>query len=753
MLSKSDFIEFPEEFCFEYRTEEPAPVFRKHFTVSSGLKKAALSVCGLGYGYYYLNGAPVTEDLFTAPTGDYNKTLWYNVYDITEQLCTGDNLFAVILGNGFYNETLHTTWANNTASWRGLPKFALELRLEYENTFEIIKSDESWLCSKKSPVIFNQLRSGEVYDARIGELWRMPDYDDSDWIYAVRSETAPSGVLRECTCPPIRIDREYKAVKIFKNSVGNYVIDFGQNMSGFIKTDIDLPEGIVITLRHTERLKSDGACEFNEMDSTLFYRDCEFQTDKIICSGKRFVYTPRFTYHGFRFVEIIGLLKPPSPDEFTALFVHQDVKRISEFESSDETLNKLFKMGLMSSWSNLFYILTDCPTREKMGWTNDAQASCEQLIQNFNICSFLRKWLQDIFDAMRDDGALPGIIPTHGWGYEWGSGPISSGVIFEIVYMLYRYYGDIEVLEISYPYLKKHLNYINSRKDLSDGLIGYGLCDWAGPFPSSNHAPTPVKLSDTLLSIKFHRIAEYAAKTLGFSDDAETFYKNEQELISAFKKEYIDENGRCRINEQTALAMIISLGIYEELTPLKNQLCEQIELYNFHHHCGMLGLQYLFDALDICSLSDYGYRIITADGHPSYKQWISDGATTMYERWSNRESNNHHMFSCVLAWFNKTLVGLRLDGRENAFKKAVISPAFIESLNYCKGKYRTASGDYSVSWKREKDSIKLNISVPENSTALLRLRGYRFADKNEGERELTSGSYSFTVIRYEQCEK
>ncbi len=753
MLSKSDFIEFPEEFCFEYRTEEPSPVFRKHFTVSSGLKRATLSVCGLGYGYYYLNGEPVTADLFTAPTADYNKTLWYNVYDITKQLRPGDNLFAVILGNGFYNETLHTIWENNTASWRGLPKFALELSLEYENALETVKSDESWLCSKKSPVRFNQLRSGEVYDARIGELWRTPCYDDGDWICAVRAEKAPSGVFRECTCPPIRIDREYKAVKIFKNSVGNYVLDFGQNISGFVKADIDLPAGVEITLRCAERLKSDGTCEFNEMDSTTFYRDCEFQTDKIICGGERFVYMPRFTYHGFRYVEIIGLSKPPTSDEFTALFVHQDIKRISEFESSDETLNKLYEMGLMSSLSNLFYILTDCPTREKMGWTNDAQASCEQLLQNFDISSFLRKWLQDIFDAMRDDGALPGIIPTHGWGYEWGSGPISSGVIFEIVYMLFRYRGDREALKAAYPYLKKHLSYIYGKKDPTDGLIGYGLCDWAGPFPSSNHAPTPVKLSDTLLAIKFYRIAEYAATELGFSDDSEAFYEKEKELTSAFKIKYLDENGRCRVNEQTALAMIISLGVYDELSPLKEQLCEQIKLYDFHHHCGMLGMQYLFDALDICSLSDYGYRILTADGHPSYKQWITDGATTMYERWSNLESNNHHMFSCVLAWFNKTLVGLRLDDTENAFKKAVISPAFIESLDFCKGKYRTASGDYCVCWKREKDGIKLDVSVPENSTAILRLRGYGFSDKNKGERELNSGSYSFKVIGYEQCEK
>lgn len=746
MLEKVNFIEFPEEFYWEYRTVETAPIFRKHFSLKEKPLKATLSVCGLGYGYYYLNGYVVTDDLFTAPTSDYNKTLWYNVYDITEKITAGENLLAVILGNGFYNETLHTVWENNTASWRGIPKFSLELLIEYSDGSERIISDESWVCSKNSPVIFNQLRSGETYDARIGECWRNVDFDDSQWINARRCADLPKGVLRECLCEPIRKDTEYCYVDAFKNSSGNWVLDFGQNISGFVHVRMQDEEGKCILLRHTERIKADGSCEFNEMDSEIFYHDCDFQVDRVILCGNTTDWEPRFTYHGFRYLEIEGLNHKPSKDEIKAIFVHQDIATVSEFNCSDETLNKLFEMNKFSVLSNLYYILTDCPTREKFGWTNDAQASCEQLLQNFDIYKMFRKWLQDIYDAVREDGALPGIIPTHGWGYERWTGPICTGIIFELPYQIYRYTDNAEAIIEAYPFMLKHLEYVYAHRDQNDGLIGYGLCDWAGPFPSSNHAPTPVKLSDTLLAVKFHRITEFAAKLCGDDEVLKRLQLQEKILTESFCKSYIKSDGRCAVSEQTALAMIISLGVYDVLEPLKTQLCEEIEKYNFHHHCGMLGLQYLFDALDICGLSDFGVRLVTADGHPSYKQWITDGATTMYERWSDRDSNNHHMFSCVIAWFNKTLVGLKLDDTVNAYKRAIISPVFVEQLDYCGGQYLTASGEYSVKWNRNSDnSVTLEIDVPQGASAELKLCGYRVSD--DASVALSAGKYKFLCVK------
>jgi len=732
-----NFIEFPEEFCYEYRTIETAPIFRKRFNIKQEPKNAILTVCGLGYGYYYLNGKAVVDDLFTAPTSEYNKTVWYNVYDITEQLNEGENLFAVILGNGFYNETLHTVWENNNAEWRDVPKFFLELEIDYGDYKEKIVSDESWICSKNSPILFNQLRSGETYDARVGEAWRFDNYDDSDWINARASKKLPKGVLRECPCEPIIRDTEYQYIDAFINASGNWVLDFGQNMSGFVRVEYCGESGTQLLLRHSERLKDDGTCEFNTMDSENFYTGCDFQVDRVILGEGKTCYEPRFTYHGFRYLEIEGLDRKPEKNEFTAIFVHQDIKTISTFDSSNETLNTIFNISRISCWSNLFYIPTDCPTREKMGWANDAQASCEQLLQNYDIYNMFSKWLQDIFDSMRPDGSMPGIIPSHGWGYEWGTGPISTGVLYEYPYKMYRYTGNDEPIKAAYPYMLKHLEYNISKIDSNDGLIGYGLCDWAGPFPAI--APTPLKLTDTLLVIKFLRVTIFSAELLGDSDTAKKLKKQEKELEESFCREYINEDGSSKISEQTALAMMIDLGVYDKLEPLKMQLISEIEKYNYHHHCGMLGLQYLFNALDICDISDLGIKMITADGHPSFKQWITDGATTMYERWSNDESNNHHMFTSLLSWFNRSLVGLRLDDNINAFKKAIIAPVFAESLNYCSGTYNTKSGYYSVSWKRlENENIALDIEIPEGATAKIKLKNYAI----NGETLLNSGKYS-----------
>lgn len=742
MLSREMFIEYPGQFDPAYKIIDPAPVFRRNFDVKDGFNKATLEVCGLGIGYYYLNGGIVSEDMFTAPVSDYNKTLWYNTYDVSKQLKVGKNLLAVILGNGFYNESIDTAWQINQVAWRDLPKFALELKIEYDDDTLYIRSDEIWICSDNSPYLFNQLRSGETFDFRISSNWMLPDFDTTNWKNARFSENVPTGVFRKCSCPPIRKFESFSPINIFKNSNNNYIIDFGQNISGFVRVRLCMPEGSSITIRHTERINEDGTCNYNRMSSPPYYKNCDFQTDRLIFSGKLDEWTPLFTYHGFRYIEVEGLEKEPERDAFIAIFVHQDVKPISEFECSDDTLNKLFKMGRVSSFSNMFYSITDCPTREKLGWLNDAQASCEQMLQNYDIYSLFKKWLQDICDTMLDDGQIPGIAPCYGWGYEWGTGPVSSGIIFELPYRMYRYTGKKDAILDAYPYMLKHFEYILSRRE-EDGLIGYGLIDWSGPFEPEDSAPTPVKFTDTILTIKFARILLFAAKLLG-DEKTEKFSKEaEKSLLNSFRDAYVYDDGRCKICEQTAVSLMIVLGVYNNLEPLKKQLCDEVEKYDYHLHCGMLGLQYLFKALNICKVPQYGYRILTADGHPSPKEWIVDGGTSLYERWSNKDSNNHHMFSCFLAWMNMTFAGIKLDKNIPGFKKAIISPWFIPELDYCKAIYNTASGLYAINWSRKQDgTIELNISIPKGATAELILNGRQFND-NSSCVELESGNHSF----------
>ena len=741
MFNQASFIEHPDPFVKKHLEENPAPMFRRRFMLKAPPEKAVLSVCGLGYGYYYLNGTAVTQDLFTAPVSDYNKTLWYNTYDVTGQLLPGENLIAAILGNGFYNESMYTDWKHHEAPWRAAPKILLTLELTYKDgRQEHIVSDDSWLCDKaQSPVRFNQLRSGEIYDAGISESWRTPEYDDSGWVKAQVSETPPSGVLRECLCQPIRENREYKAVRYFQSKKSNWIFDFGQNMSGYVRLKISGPKGHVITVRYAEELKKDGSLQRKDVEK--YANGYDFQTDRVICGGGETVWSPRFTYHGFRYVELEGASKP-SADTVTAVFVHQAVEELSRFECSDEVVHKLYHMGKMATLSNLFYMPTDCPTREKLGWANDAQASAEQMLQNFDIAPLFEKWLQDILDAMREDGELPGIIPTPGWGYEWGSGPISSGVLFELPMQIYRYTGSTAAIRTAYPAFLNHIKYMASRADPNDGLIGYGLCDWAGPYKKPDKAPTPLKLTDTLLTIKFFRLTASAARICGDGAKAESLDAEGRKLLEIFKKAYLLPNGRCSVHEQTAVAMIVALEAYDKLEPLKEQLLELLSEKDFHHHCGMLGMQYLYPALDICGYQEEAYRIVTAKGRPSYTEWIEHDATTLWEMWHTGDSKNHHMHSCVLSWFMKTVLGLHSSEDAPGFCKAEIRPYFLRALTFCKGEYKTAAGTYAVSWQRQSDNtILLSLTVPKGAQACIVLNGYTCDRYKADGLYLSGGSY------------
>lgn len=273
------------------------------------------------------------------------------------------------------------------------------------------------------------------------------------------SASTPAGILRECMCQPVREMQEYSPISVSQNADGYWVLDFGQNISGYLRLTIDQPAGDRITVLYSEELQSDGTRNTNGMDDAYFYAEGRFQKDEIICGGQRFTYTPSFVYHGFRYVLIDGLRQRPKESEFRAVFVHQAVEELSDFACSDPLIHQLYQMGKMSTLSNLFYMVTDCPTREKQGWTNDAAASAEQMLLNYNMTPLYKKWMQDIYDAMREDGFLPGIVPTGGWGYDWGSGPISNAVLYELPYQIWRYTDDSTCLCASLPWFRRYLDY------------------------------------------------------------------------------------------------------------------------------------------------------------------------------------------------------------------------------------------------------------------------------------------------------
>ena len=710
-FEKAFFIK-PDE-IFDPKDGSYAPMLRRRFTLKDLPKKAILSVAGLGYGCYFLNERAVTEDKFIAPFGDYRKTVWYTRYDVTDKLLLGENIFAVMLGNGFYNESIGTAWDFDLADWRDMPKLILSLECDGE---EVLASDTEWLYSMRSPVVFNQLREGEHFDARLYDpAWKSLSYDDSAWKKVRRDENPPKGVLRECTCEPIREICELAPTAIHKIGVKRYVYDFGRNISGYARISIKQNEGDKILLRFAEQVHEDYTPKFNDMDNPHYFKNGEFARDVVICSKNAVEWKPSFTYHGFRYVEVQGLEDENAVEKtLTAIEVHQDVKTRSAFRCSNELMTKLFLLGQRATLSNVFYMPTDCPTREKLGWMNDSQSSADQFLTDFALEGVLTKWWQDILDAQTEEGMLPGIVPTPKWGYHWGNGPVSEGTLFEIPYRIYLHTGDNTLLRKGLPYFKKSLAYFDSRKN-EDGDILYGLDDWAAP--CAEEEKVGCAFINRVLYIKCLGITLLSAERAG-EDTAALKAAFEKEAAMA-KARYLDAKGECTIAKQTAAAMMIYFGLYDDIEPLKKQLARLVEEKDYHHECGMVGLRYLYIALNKAGLSEYAYKILNAKGFPSYSAWVEDGATTLYEYWDGTTSKNHHMYSDFMSWMIKTALGIapRLDAP--GFEKADITPFFFADLDFAEGHTDTARGRISVRWERQGDKIKLTAKADGGIDACL----------------------------------
>ena len=696
------FIKPNVPFESDFKTENIAPMFRKKFVLND-TKNAKIRVCGLGYAHYYLNGQRVTEDRFIAPVSGYHKTLWFNEYDVSHLLREGENTFAVICGNGFFNETIVTGWKFNEARWRDNPKFILELEVNGE---EVLVTDNTWKCNPNSAIYFNQLRMGEYYDANIcSEDWINPEYNDQDWDQAIVDDNVPTGVFRKCECEPIRELKVYKPVKITKIDDKTCVYDFGQNISGYARITVKGNKGDVLTLRHAEVVDENGCICYYGMDT--YYLKSGFQTDKIVCSGDEFVWSPKFVYHGFRYIEVSGVDYCDKLD-ISGIFVHQDIERRTEFECSDPFLNKMFHCGIMSSYCNMFYMLTDCPTREKLGWLNDAQSSCEQMLVDFKIEKLLEKWHQDIKDAMKESGELPGVAPTDVYGYRWGNGPVSDGIIFEIPYRVYLHTGDAKLLTNSIEYFDRYLNYLETRKS-EEGFVEYGLADWACP---GGESFVETKFVNTVLIYSFYRIAALAAKLAGNCLQGK-FTQKADELKCFIKDKFIGADGYCTVDEQCAVGMLIYYDLFDDLLPLKNQLKRLVEETDYHLHCGMVGLRRVLHALNKCDLADYALKMLKVDGYPGYKVWMDGDATTLWETWQinyDCDSKNHHMYSDFMSWLIKTLGGIKFDEAKCGELEFIFEPQFLEGIDYTKLNYRTDAGNISVNWERSNNVINLTLT-------------------------------------------
>ena len=453
----------------------PAPMLRRAFAVRSGVERARLYVSAAAYAKMSLNGEPVSGNLLDPGYTHYDKRNLYAVHDVTDRLREGENVLSAVLGNGFYNAIQPVaTWSFEVARWRGRARMICELHIDYaDGTHEVVCSDGSWRTTADGPYLSNNIYSGDVYDAR-REIpgWDRPGFDDSAWAQAVEV-AAPSPLLKAQSMPAVRATCETEPVGVRSFGDTIWVFDFGVNLTGLCRLEIEGERGTQITMTHGEFVQPSGRIEMRNLD--IYYKPLpgyDFQTDTYILKGEgRETWTPDFTYHGFQYVELRSSA-PVKLDKtsLTARFMHTDVSSVGKFSCSNGLFNRIWEMTRRTYLNNLTSIPTDCPQREKNGWTADGYLAMDLALLNYDGMAFYEKWLDDFIDNQNEAGRLAGIIPTAGWGYDDWIGPVWDASAFIIPYTLYNYYGDLRPVEKMWPVCERYLEYLATREE-ADGVL------------------------------------------------------------------------------------------------------------------------------------------------------------------------------------------------------------------------------------------------------------------------------------------
>ena len=727
----------------------PAPLFRRTFTADREAASAELIITGLGYYELFVNGKKITKGPLAPYRSNIDDYIYYDSYDIASELSVGKNVIGIMLGNGIRNAPGAYIWDFEKARFRGAPITAFSLTVKYKDgSGETVVSDADTLTAP-SPVIFDDLHFGEYYDARL-EIpgWNLPDFDDSGWSRAVPAEP-PRGEARLCEADPITVRSVIKPVSVTEYKDGSYIYDFGVNTAGLCKLRINGTKGQKVLMRFFETFV-DGEPYFR---NNRFDPDDRFQEDEYYCSGKGTEeYTPHFTYHGFRYVLVSGITAEQANSELlTYLEMSSDIKKTGDFRCSDGTVNKIQEATVRSDTSNFFYFPTDCPQREKNGWTADASLSAEQVLLNLSPEKSYKEWMRNIYKSLNDKGQLPGIIPTGGWGYHWGNGPAWDNVIVYIPYYIYKYRGDRQILEELAAPLMRYLNYLFTRLD-GKGLIAIGLGDWCQVGLIEDQFKTPLVVTDTILTCDIAEKAAFIYGELGMEAQKRFALSLAERTRAAFRENLIDKASlTVEGGTQTGQAMALFYGMFteEEKARALDVLVKYIHEADDHFDTGVLGGKVIYRVLAENGYVDLAYKMITRPDYPSYGNWIARGATTLWEAFYPENgrilSLNHHFWGDVSAWFYIYLAGMKINPTCRDTTEVDIKPCFAEALSEVSAYHDMPDGKISVSWNRNGGKITLAIEAAEKLHGKIGLpAGYVFED-GDTEKELKSGNY--TVIR------
>ncbi|MCF6175126.1 MAG: glycoside hydrolase family 78 protein [Victivallaceae bacterium] len=688
----------------------PAPYLRKIFTYDGNDAKATVAICGLGYYELYINGRKVGDHVLDPVVTHYDRRVGYVTYDVTEYLKLGENVIGVILGNGWYNSHTADSWHFDRAPWRDYPKLLLELMVD--NSLLVV-SDTSWKVFS-GPIIFDGLRNGEIYDARL-ELtgWLEPDYDDREWI-AAAGVAAPGGVIEAQTMPPCKVMRTFPVEKQWKLPSGEIVYDVGQNIAGWVRITVSGEAGTELIIKYSELLGDDNNIDQAGIASLVY--SGEFQTDRYIMKGiGQETWEPRFTYHGFAYLTISGA-DNVTIDMVEARVVYTAFEHSGQFSCSDETLNRLQACTVNSYLGNFVGIPTDCPHREKNGWTGDAQLAVETGLFNFSAASSYNQWIDSFADVQRPSGQLPGIIPSAGWGFNWGSGPAWDSAFLIIPWNVYLFTGDSSAIEQHYGAMKKYVDYCRSRSP--DNIALFGLGDWC--HVDRSRIVNPALTSTAYYYFMCVLMAKFAEIT-GRSDDLKSYKDLARRIKKSFNAEFYRGNGIYANGEQTALGCALYYSLVEEVekTAVLSKLVEAVKNNDYKVDFGILGAKYIPRVLADNGEVEAAYSLITQPHFPGWGHWLERGATTLWENWNGAASQNHIMFGDISAWMYQYLAGIIPDETQPGFKHLTIKPCPVSNLEWVKASCDTALGRVTSSWEKSASRFKLEVEIPQNSTATL----------------------------------
>jgi alpha-L-rhamnosidase len=708
----------------------PARWLRKEFAAPKEIKRATVCFSGLGWSELYINGEKIGDHVLSPPLSEYPKRVYYEIFEVAGRLKPGANAVGVVLGNGrFYApRRAHPT---KTLSF-DFPKLLLQLHIEYaDGTATNIVSDESWKLTTNGPIVANNEYDGEEYDAR-EEFpgWSEPGFDDSAWQPA-QIVSAPDGVLSGVRQEPIHVTQRLKPVSVKELNPGVFIFDMGQNMVGWCQLKVRGPAGTQVELRHAETLKPDGSLYTANLRSAR-------ATDIYTLKGHgEEIWQPRFTLHGFRFVEMTGYPGRPTLDSLTGCVVNDDLPVTGEFECSNPLLNKIYHNIVWGVRGNYHSIPTDCPQRdERQGWLGDRAEESRGETYFFDNEALYAKWLQDMADAQKTNGSIPDVCPSYWPLYNddvtW---PSTSIIIPE---MLRDQFGDEQIIARHYDSARMWIEHMMGF--VTNGIIArdrYG--DWCVPpeDPTLIHSKDPKRNTNpVLLATPFFyhdlRLMENEARRLGKTDDANCFGKLADEIKVAFNEKFLNRDlGQYDNGTPTSCVLPLAFGLVPD--DMRGKIFDHLvhkitDETHGHIGTGLVGGQFLMRVLTANGRLDLAYMIATQETYPSWGYMVEHGATTVWELWNGDTANpamnsgNHVMLVGDLAiWLYEDLAGIKADPEQPGFKHIIMQPTPVGDLKFVRATHLSPYGWISSEWHWEGGQFDWQIKIPANTTATVYL--------------------------------